>query len=368
MKRIAIRADASESIGVGHIMRCLTLANFIKNEKHFTHLSITFICNSLPSYLQKKIESEGFNLIELANNKNNKNNKKETYQTFDAQLCIDTIQDLGKYDLLIQDHYQLSAPWQKRLKSYYHKILVIEDIAERVHQSDFLLDQTFGRQPQEYGLYVNSSCQLLTGQSYILLREEFTQLIPDAKAKRAKNTKINNILISFGGTDVKNMTGLAIESIIELSANERLGRQYSLSVVLSSTSKQLNVIKNIVRSYSWITLFIDTNEMAQLMLNADLAIGANGSTAWERCSLGLPTISFDFADNQKVISQKLNELGAIINLGTPCIKSKENIQNQILNLCANHSVYTYMVKKCFNVCDGYGTSRVLKRLASILQS
>jgi len=360
IKKIAIRADASIEIGVGHIMRCLTLARKLSSSLPKGEVSVYFICFQLPAYLVTLILKENFNVVEISDSHQNKKWDPE----FDAKRCVKLINELDKFDVMILDHYQLDFLWQKKLKPYYSKLLVIDDLANRKHKADFLLDQTVNRKNIDYYPYVEKSCQLLIGQSYTLLRDEFKTLRPAAINKRDFPSTLKSILISFGGTDVKNCSKMVIECFIELS--KELGKtfNYEINIVMGSSSEQINIIKNLIEPFPWISLHVDSENMGTLILNADIAIGASGTSAWERCCLGLPTISFELADNQKLISQKLAEIGAIINLGFPKDSSKTEIIKHILHLTSNSKSYTKMVNNCFNVCNADGAERVVNKIIS----
>jgi len=356
--KIAIRADASIEIGVGHIMRCLTLAKKLSSSIVTGDVSIYFISFHLPAYLKKIILKENFNVLEISNNHQDEKWDIE----FDANKSIKLINQLDKFDILILDHYQLDFLWQKKLKPYYSKLLVIDDLANRKHKADFLLDQTVNRKHIDYYPYVEKSCELLIGQSYILLRDEFKALRPAAINKRDFSSKLKNILISFGGTDVKDCSKMVIECFIKLSKELGKSFNYEINIVMGSSSKQIDIIRNLIEPFPWISLHVDTEKMGTLILNADIAIGASGTSAWERCCLGLPTISFELADNQKLISEKLAELGAIINLGFPKGSSKTEIIKHVLHLTSNNKSYTRMVNNCFNVCNADGAERVVNKI------
>jgi len=354
MINIVIRADASISIGTGHIMRCLTLAHELKNIHRGKKINITFICCKLPLFLKKKITTSPFELIELKHQDDN----KEWDQASDAAQCIELLSKLPKADLLVQDHYQLNMPWQELLQPYYHKLLVIDDLANRKHKANFLLDQTFDRQPLDYQPWLNKDCQLLTGKSFILLRQEFIELIAMAKKQRKQTREIKNILLSLGGMDPDNISPIIINTIIALSTSSLSKSHFSLELVMSSSAPYMADVKQLIKPYCWINMHIDSNSMASLILNADIAIGACGSSAWERCSLGLPTLSVQLAENQALVSKNLANHGAIIDLGLGNEVTTTKITNALKLLINNNDSYQLMVEKCFQCCDGKGAHRV----------
>ena len=364
---IVVRADASTNIGAGHIMRCLTLVHSLKSVSSEKKIQITFICHKLPEYLKQKILNESFELIEL---KRECDNEPWTQENDSAQ-CINILSSLPTTDLLIQDHYRLNAPWQELISPFIQKLLVIDDLANRKHKTDYLLDQAFGRLPEDYTPWVDQTCQLLTGHSFILLRSEFSKLISTAFNKRNNTDTIENILISLGGMDVNNISEKAIKSVINLqnpamqTEQQKQKKQYKLNLVMSSAATHLDKIKKLIKPHSWISLHIDTNEMAKLMLDADIAIGASGTSAWERCSLGLPTLSIVLADNQSLVSANLAKQGAIINLGLGEEITVEGITTELIALINDKNKYHLMSEKCFKCCDGEGTYRVKNQLFNV---
>lgn len=361
MNNVIIRADASISIGTGHIMRCLTLAHELHNFYHNKKIKIIFICHKLPIFLKEKITASPFELIELIELINNDDNI-ELDQTRDAAQCIELLSELPKADLLIQDHYQLNMSWQELLRPYYHKLLVIDDLANRKHKANFLLDQTFNRQSQDYQPWLNKDCQLLIGNHFILLRKEFIELIPTAKKQRKKTREIKNILLSLGGMDPDNISQMIVHAVIALSNNNSSKDHLVLELVMSSAAPYLADIKQLIEPYPWINLHIDSNNMASLMLQADLAVGACGSSAWERCSLGLPTLSIQLAENQALVSNNLANHGAIVDLGLSSELTTTAMINALKLFIKNHDNYRLMVDKCFQCCDGKGIQRVTREI------
>ena len=180
--QVVIRTDASLQIGTGHVMRCLTLANAL-NEKGVT---VEFICRDLPGNLIVYIESKGFSVHSLHGLTTSKpgvsrshNNLSHSHwlgvsQEQDVKEC-ESVLNIINPDWLIVDHYAIDCWWQNELKGHYKKLMVIDDLADRRHECDLLLDQTFGRKEEDYKSLVNKDCHLLLGSKYALLRPEFTQ-------------------------------------------------------------------------------------------------------------------------------------------------------------------------------------------------
>jgi len=346
-------------------MRCLTLAKGFKVE--YPQARVIFICNKLSENLELLVTQSAIELYTLPLDIDG----SSWHQLDDAKATIRelTIHSMGSIDLLVVDHYLIDFQWQLKLEKYYDKLLVIDDLADRNHIADFLLDQTIDRRANDYLQRVPSYCQLLVGHKYMLLRDEFIGLIASAKQRRrqVKTTGsadfINKILINLGGIDSDNVTEQVLEAVIEygeISSNSSL----TVDVVMSSHSPFLARIEELIVNRSWLKLTLDCNNMADMMFDADLAVGACGSSAWERCSLGLPTLAIVLADNQKLVNRNLAERKAIIAMGGSELLTSVAIVDAIKSIGCRPDEYFSLVENCFGSCDGLGVKRTLDRLTS----
>ena len=335
--RIVFRVDASLKMGTGHVMRCLTIANEFKLQSH----EIFFICRELPGNLIPLIK---FPVLVLPNN--------EAFQADDLYLnwlgasqeqdFEHTIKVIPKnIDLLIVDNYALDEIWHKKLRRYTKKLMVIDDLADRKFDCDVLLNQNLGIHKLEYDHKVKKECELLLGCDYALLRPEFQLLRAKALAKRKKTKEIKNILISLGGVDFSNKTYNILQDIQDY---------FNVIVILGGHSQHNKMIINYAKNKKNVNVMIDTDNMARLMFNADLAIGAGGSTSWERCCLGLPTLLYVLAENQRKIAESLETLGAV--------KIVDNLNENLQNLLNNFSLWQAMSEKAQIICDGAGVKRI----------
>jgi len=341
--KIIFRVDASIEIGTGHVIRCLTLAQFLKNKGYV----VEFICRKFTGNLIYKLQSNGFNVHKLDAYEGVKVDNKSAYshwlgltQQQDAYDCINILKD-KKIDWLIVDHYALDYVWHKKLRYFVNKVMVIDDLADRKLDCDVLLNQNFGIKNKDYNGKVTDDCELLLGTKYSLLRPEFSNLRKKALIKRKNTKKIKNILISMGGIDIENITYNVLQSLVG---------DYKIFVVLGKNSPHNSMILNYAKNKTNIKILIDTNNMDELMLNADLAIGAGGSTSWERCCLGLPTLLFITSDNEKTIAFNLESLGAV--------KIVKNLTFDLQLVLNDFNLWKYMSNNAKNICDGLGVSRV----------
>lgn len=315
--KILFRVDASLIIGTGHVMRCLVLAM----EMAKTGAKCHFACREHPGNLIEFIRQQGFEVAALPISMDQQITGVEAEVVdlaHEAWLGCDWSTDAAQTkvivggmvnDWLVVDHYALDARWESAMRDISKKIMVIDDLADRSHDCDVLLDQNLGKTKENYLAWVSASCKLLLGPRHALLRPEFA-------ASRAKSLSRRNqgglrrILITMGGVDLHNATGAVLEAI---HAWRQSVNNLEFTVVMGPSAPWRDHVIQQARHLPFPTeVLMNTLSMADLMCNADLAIGAAGSSAWERCCLGLPTLQFILADNQYSIANALNNAGAAL--------------------------------------------------------
>jgi UDP-2,4-diacetamido-2,4,6-trideoxy-beta-L-altropyranose hydrolase len=283
--RIVIRADASAKIGAGHVIRCLTLADVLKQNG----AEITFLSQDMPHALAAQVVEKGHAVLSIA----------------DDEGCLSVLMRM-KPDWLIVDHYGLGARFERAMRPAAQAILVIDDIADRAHDCDLLLDQNLGRDAEDYRSLVPEGCRLLIGPRYALLRPDFLQF-RERSLKRRERGEVRHILISMGGFDSNNVTGDVLRA---LSACE-LPAGASISVVMGRDAPWIDDVRALIGTLPWpVEVLVGVRDMAQLMAESDLAIGAAGGAAWERAVLGLPALLVILADNQRPGANALAKAGA----------------------------------------------------------
>lgn len=361
---IAIRVDSSSRMGTGHVMRCLTLAKKMKA----LSIRTLFLSRNHQGNINHLIEQSGFELVLLA--KPTINIEHQTNDKFwlgcsaidDAKECKKQLNGIS-IDLLIVDHYSLDIQWQQLIKKYLQprKIMVIDDLANRAHECDILLDQTLGRKYCDYKDLVPKDCQLLLGADFIMLRDEFLLNRPLAQTKRKQTSVVNHILISMGGTDPDNIAETLLIWLIQF---QQTNQGINVTLVANPSSIFLNNLKAVSANHNWITVVTQPESMAKLMLMADIAIGSSGATAWERCCLGLPSLSIVSAVNQDFLNESLSQAGAIKNLGHHVKLTYKDFETSLNQLMHNRSNYLKMVNCSFNCCDGLGVNKVVDIIAN----
>ena len=368
MMKVAFRADASLQIGTGHVMRCLTLADTLAARG----AECLFICRAHPGNLLDLIRSKGHTAHSLPTEPASAEASLFAIQAADdakhpvhshwlgatqgedAAACATILAELQP-DWLIVDHYALDARWEQALKPYYRKLLVIDDLADRAHACDLLLDQTFGRQAEDYRSRVPADCQLLCGSQYALLRPEFAALRPYSLQRRSE-PRLRHLLITMGGVDKDNATGQVLAALRQSA----LPDDCRITVVMGSTAPWLAEVERLAQDMPWPTqIRVGVSDMAQLMADSDLAIGAAGATSWERCCLGLPTIMLPLAENQVQGCRTLADAGAGLMIPEP---SALRIQlPKALQKFIHNSVFFFDISaNSITVTDGRGIDKVIE--------
>jgi len=313
---IAFRTDASLQIGTGHIMRCLTLADAMR--KHGAHCS--FISREHKGNMIDWVSQRDHSALRLPleSDRNAANATPEhaswlgTNWATDAQQTQQLLE--GKtIDWLVVDHYGLDYRWELALRPYCKRLMVIDDLADRPHHCDLLLDQNLGRNAVDYCGLLEPQTQTLIGPTYALLRPEFSQLRAYSLARRAQ-PQLQRILVFMGGVDKDNATGQVLTAL----QNTQLPRDMHITVVMGRHAPWMQQVQSQAAQIPVPTqVLVGVNNMSQLMADSDFAIGAAGSTSWERCCLGLPTALMVLAPNQQAGAEALFKSGAAIVLENP---------------------------------------------------
>ena len=355
MRDVIFRTDASLTIGTGHVIRCLTLADKLSMQG----VAITFICREHHGNLCEQIIRRGFSVIRLPTHRQEPPVEKSPTHTAwngtswqeDAEQTIAAINSMNERpDCLIVDHYSLDWRWESAVRTTVNRIMVIDDLADRVHECDLLLDQNLVEQMRtRYAEKVPAECVALLGPKFALLQPVYAELHDHTPPRKGA---IKRILIFFGGVDANDLTGRALSAFIGLKRPD-----IKVDVVITSHNPYTEKIRRQVSEHDNIYLHSDLPTLAPLMAAADLAIGAGGSTSWERLCLGLPSLVVTLADNQRAIADKLNQLGLIYLLGH-WDTVDENILTQALNGLLQNELDEEWSLRCLEEVDGRGGDRV----------
>lgn len=360
--KVAFRADASVQIGTGHVMRCLTLADELTRQGH----ECWFVCRKHQGHLGDLITSKGFNLTLLSARTDTASNPENGHPDYysqwlgvpweeDARQTLEAISPLNPYWLVV-DHYALDAEWERALANAVGNIMVIDDLADRPHQCELLLDQNLGRVASDYDGLLPEHCQRLMSPRYALLRPEFGEC-RDRSLKRRQHVQLKRILISFGGVDRTNVTGQVLEALAEST----LPPSTALDIIMGSAAPYLDKVRQqAARLHFKATVSVNVKDMAERMCLADLSIGAVGSTSWERCCLGLPAILMVLEENQKSAADALKRSGAVII--TDNGKGVRAELERLMHSDACEQSLARMVQLSSNLVQGDGCIRVANEL------
>lgn len=308
------RVDSSFKIGSGHVIRCLTLAEGLARRG----ASCTFISRSLPGNLCHHIRSKGFICLELPSDgsidrASCKSNDVLRHSHFlgvsweqDASETSHILEGLC-VDWLIIDHYGICSLWEVEVrKCMTGKVMVIDDLADRAHECELLLDQNLGADTSLYKALIPQTCLTLFGPKYALLRPEF-KTYRDISLKRRANGDLEHIVVNFGGGDPNNYILRTLEAFQALDNLDDIQISIIFGALADITPRHRELVAQIPHE---ITLFQTVDNMAEILASSDLVIGAAGVSSWERCSLGVPSVVFSTAFNQDKISSNLSKAEA----------------------------------------------------------
>lgn len=372
IERVAFRVDASLRIGIGHVMRCITLADALSLRAVECH----FICRGTPQSLTAQIVDKGHRVhllptADTASAQGSGSQAPEEHapllahaewlgvsQRQDASESAAILREL-KPDWLIVDHYALDIHWENVVRPLCGKLMAIDDLADRAHSCDLLLDQNLGRQVTDYRAWVPPHCEVLAGSKYALLRPDFAQLRKYSIDRRAK-PQLRQLLISMGGVDKDNVTG----QVMDVLKDCVLPDDCRIWVVMGATAPWLNTVREqSVLMPVPTQVLVNISDMAQRMADSDLAIGAAGGTSWERCCMGLPTLTVVIAANQWPGAHALANAGAGELLG-----ALDEIADRLPAALANLQQgcrLAQMIEAAIGVTDGCGARYVVGRLEQL---
>lgn len=335
--KVAIRADASRELGHGHVTRCLALADALAREG----AEVVFLCQQLPGDAVAQIRDAGFLCWLLS---------AVCSMDDDADQTANLLDHAPGWDWLVIDHYSLRARWGLALRSRVGRILVIDDLANRLLHGDALLDQNFHPDAaQRYaGLVAPTTLQWL-GPQYALLRPAFAR----ARAARApRDGQIQSVLVCFGGADSRNATQSVLDEVLPAFPT------LSFDAVAGAANPHVASLQQCIRRHTHATLTVAADDMPQRMAEADLYIGAGGSMNWERAALALPGITLAVAENQRAVCQLLHERGEGLHLGDFETLSPGAVREAVRRLLADATTVREMGARLATHCDGRGAERV----------
>lgn len=346
--RLLFRADASTQIGSGHVVRCLTLAEALRSRG----VNSAFVCREHKGHLASLIRGRGFDVHLLPVHAEGISEWLGASVEQDAAEVSRLARRL-QADALVVDHYAIDQQWERVCRAAVRSLWAIDDMANRPHACDYLLDQNLGRSEQDYHDLAPDAV-LLLGPHFALLRPEFLQARQQMIDRRS-TSEVLSILVSMGGMDSANSTADVLKVLERIAAQHSI----SVSVVMGGNSPHLKTVQSGIASLSMPTeLWVDSTQMAELMASHDIAIGAAGGTSWERCCMGLPTVLQIQADNQRFVGESLQRSGAALLHEDP--SDLAALESLVCYLIDNEEVRMSMSQQCATLVDGRGAERVAK--------
>lgn len=357
--KVVIRADASIWIGSGHVVRCATLASMLVR----LGAEVFFVSRFMPGDLHDWLRNRGFPVYSLEQSDGpgcTEPGKPPHYPWLGTSLSdelteVSAVLDrIGQVDWLIVDHYALDREWESYFRPRVLNIMAIDDLADRVHDCNILLDQNLyqGAADRYVDLVPEQSTQLL-GPGYALLQREYAALRPQAEIRSGY---IGKVIVYFGGFNEGGLTLLCTRLLLEKDSPDLY-----VNVVLNKQHPDYETLEVLAGASNRCSLHSQVPSLAPLMLDSDLAIGASGATCWERCCLGLPSLVVPLSENQRPIARDLETCGYVKVIGDI---DDENRDSLIERIKANLSspLDSVWSERCFSLVDGLGAYRVADSL------
>lgn len=340
MSNIAFRLEANEYVGLGHLYRCLTLAN------ELTKLgwTPTFFISEVSRGSLGRIQAHNIQCVVVP----------ELDQVGDAHWMKGWMdQDEVGFQYVVVDHYGLDKTWEALIDSDERTLMVMDDLANRHHQCDFLVDMSLDRSGLDYEKWIVKHTKLLLGTEYCLLRPEFLQNQKMAKALRRQTQMMKSVLVSFGATDPRNLTSKTLDALEDLEFNG------DIHVLTTSQNPYLETL--LYREGGNVQVHVDIKNVADILIEVDVCVGALGGSTWERACLGLPSLCVQVAENQALNAHSLAATGCVNVV-------EEGALLEALRTMLNEDfmpAWHGMSESAFNICDGMGVHRILHQVFEV---
>lgn len=340
--KILIRTDASSAIGTGHVYRCSSLAEELVRAGH----QVTFVCRAQPGHLVDLLRSRGYEVHALRPT-------GDVRAAGDRDAAETAAVAPGPYDWCIVDHYGLDASFESAIRTIAGQVLVIDDLADRPHDCDVLVDASHGAEAASvYDNLVPTRTRRLVGQDYVLLRAAFRSLAPAPALE-----DVRRLLVSFGGNDPPGMTLRAVGVL-----KDPTFANLHIDVTSSIANPRVNTLRQEMLGYDRFHFHVDTPDFHLLLRDCDLCLGAGGTTTWERFYLGKPSLVITLADNQFAFSDRLAQAQLIRLVGYAPELDDEDLARALTATIADRDWRRRAALAGMALIDGKGVSRVASAL------
>lgn len=354
--QIAIRCDASEQIGAGHLSRCLSLADGLKR----TGGSVRFVVRDLPPLLCDQIRDRGHDIRHLPLPRPDRNGADRgavadgswpniSWEA-DARATRELLGDRPTWRWLIADHYALDARWESAVRPAAQAVMAIDDLADRPHACDVLLDQNAYPDPaHRYDNLITPACTALLGPKFALIRAQYRHRRTTARVPRIE---LRSLLVFFGAADPANLTASALEALQSAELPE-----VSTDVVVGALNPHHAQIRKQCASMRRVNFHRQIDDLVEVMARADLAIGTAGTASWERCCLGLPAILVSIAGNQVEVARGLAAARAAVDLGSVSVDTCDRLRRLLSRMAERPHLIQTMSRRAAALVDGLGVER-----------
>lgn len=319
------RADAGPGMGIGHVTRCLTLAESLR-ERGFDCALAT--------------AEAGLGAVPPA-------------RLAGIRVLPPAAKRPGA-DLLVVDHYGLDAAYERDARAWARAVLAIDDLANRVHDCDLLLDTGIGRDAGDYVGLVPAPCGFLLGPDFALLRSSF-RAARERRLPRERRAS-RRLLVTLGGTDPKGLTVVVLDGIAQARVN------LEIDVLLPASASSFPAAQEKCAMLG-ARLHAAADDLSDVMAAADLCIGAGGTTAWERACLGLPALMIEMAENQRGNIEHFARAGAAIAIAPV---TSGTVAHALASVAGDADRLECMSRAAASICDGLGAARVADAIFQLL--
>jgi UDP-2,4-diacetamido-2,4,6-trideoxy-beta-L-altropyranose hydrolase len=351
IRGVAFRVDASTHIGTGHMVRCQALAHSFQK----AGVRCTFISARQLPPLRDQLHRDGIGTCELGASETSPERPFDLDQHRDSDGFLSVLDSLPDVDAVIVDHYGIDRTWESKVRATSRKVLAIDDLADRPHDVDFLVDQSLQTPGRIYDHLIDPGCRRMLGPRFALLRDEFAAIRPALSPPEDRQ----RVLLFAGGADPDNATGLILEAWTQVTRPRP-----PLDVVIGATHPARTAIEAAVTVLPEVRLHVQTRAMAELLAASRLFVGSAGTVSWERCCLGVPAVMFSIAANQQYNLESLSASRAGISVGRAADLDARALARLIDRLLGKPKLLARMARRSSSLVDGRGADRVALALAA----
>jgi len=343
--RILFFADAGPEVGGGHVMRCLTLARALTERG----AACAFVESRAAASILRRFNWPSHRLLAMT----------------DAEALseqVDYAADIARRflaDVVVVDHYRVDAALEDLLRGLGRRLVAIDDLADRPHRVELLIDPGYGRRREHYDALIPRDCAVRLGPSHALVRPEFAAARQRAMSRRAKHEPARRAVVALGLTDVGAVTERVVRALAPILGETRL------DIVLGEDAPSLPALTAMADADRRLRLWVDNAEMASLMADADIAIGAGGSSVWERAAVGLPTATVILADNQRAMIEHMADAGFTRALDAGAADFEDALRAAWTRLAGDPPLRWRLAERACELCDGHGADRVAQAVLEL---